>query len=257
MVKNFILSSKVFHKRHHPKVNSFNYRSYYIVLDMLNNNSENLRSLSGVEVPLCNTVLSKPKLFSFNEFNIFSFYDKDHGNRDGSKSVNWATNLLVENNLKYDNIKLMTMPRIFGYLFKPVSFWLCYHKNELIAVIAEVNNTFKETHSYICHKNGEKITDTCWFEAEKFFHVSPFYQRQGSYKFNFKIHEDLNSSVSLSKCNDESENSNSKNQIIINYYDNDELQLGTAITAINKPLSSKNLIKEFIRSPLLTFKVVY
>ncbi|MGQ4003282.1 DUF1365 domain-containing protein [Francisellaceae bacterium CB52] len=241
MVKNFILSSKVFHKRHHPKVNSFNYRSYYIVLDMLNNNSENLRSLSGVEVPLCNTVLSKPKLFSFNEFNIFSFYDKDHGNRDGSKSVNWATNLLVENNLKYDNIKLMTMPRIFGYLFNPVSFWLCYHKNELIAVIAEVNNTFKETHSYICHKNGEKITDTCWFEAEKFFHVSPFYQRQGSYKFNFKL---------------DFENT-AKNQIIINYYDNNELQLGTAITAINKPLSSKNLLKEFIRSPLLTFKVVY
>ncbi len=52
MVKNFILSSKVFHKRHHPKVNSFNYRSYYIVLDMLNNNNENLRSLSGVEVPV-------------------------------------------------------------------------------------------------------------------------------------------------------------------------------------------------------------
>ncbi|MGQ4001420.1 DUF1365 domain-containing protein [Francisellaceae bacterium CB300] len=244
MVKNFILSSKVFHKRHHPKVNSFNYRSYYIVLDMLDSNRSP-----------CNN--SKPKLFSFNKFNIFSFYDKDYGKRDGSKSVNWATNLLVENNLKYDNIKLMTMPRIFGYLFNPVSFWLCYHQNKLIAVIAEVNNTFKETHSYICHKNGNAITYKCWFEAKKVFHVSPFYQRQGSYKFNFKIHEDLNSSVSLSKCNDESENSNSKNQIIINYYDNDELQLGTAITAINKPLSSKNLIKEFIRSPLLTFKVVY
>ncbi len=144
----------------------------------------------------------------------------------------------------------MTMPRIFGYLFNPVSFWLCYHQKKLIAVIAEVNNTFKETHSYICHKDGDEITNKCWFKAAKVFHVSPFYQRQGSYKFNFQVPVILDTDP-------ESPYLNLKTKIIINYYDNDELQLGTAITAINKPFSNKNLIKEFIRSPLLTFKVVY
>lgn len=222
MVKNSILSSKVFHKRNHPKVNSFNYRSYYIVLDMLN-----LQPTS--------------KLLNINKFNIFSFYDKDHGKRDGSKSVNWAINLLEDNKLAYDNVKLMTMPRILGYLFNPVSFWLCYHQNKLIAVIAEVNNTFKETHCYICHKDGKEITNKCRFKAQKDFHVSPFYPRQGYYKFNFKL--------------DFSDNA--KNQIIINYYDNEKLQLGTSITATSNKLSSQNLIKEFFRCPLLTIKVMY
>ncbi|AEE26825.1 DUF1365 domain-containing protein [Francisella hispaniensis] len=223
MVKNFILSSKVFHKRHLPKQNSFRYRSYYVILDMLQLNQ------------------NKTKLFSINKPNLYSFYDKDHGLRDGSSSLKWATDLLNQYKLEYDDIKLMTMPRVLGYLFNPVSFWLCYKNNKLIAVIAEVNNTFKETHSYICHKNGQDITNKCWFKAEKIFHVSPFYPRQGFYKFNFALNF---------------ENS-AKNQIIINYYDNDQLQLGTAISGNMKPLSSANLIKEFIRSPLLTFKVIY
>nr|AAW49775.1 hypothetical protein FTT1546 [synthetic construct] len=71
--------------------------------------------------------------------------------------------LLNQYKLEYDDIKLMTMPRVLWYLFNPVSFWLCYKNNKLIAVIAEVNNTFKETHSYICHKNGQDITNKCWF----------------------------------------------------------------------------------------------
>ncbi|MED7787449.1 DUF1365 domain-containing protein [Francisella sp. 19X1-34] len=223
MVKDFVLSSKVYHKRHHPKQNSFRYRSYYIILDVLD--------LSG----------NKPKIFGLNKLNLYSFYDKDHGYRDGSNCLKWATNLLEENNLEYDSIKLMTMPRVLGYLFNPVSFWLCYNQNKLIAVIAEVNNTFKETHSYICHKSGQEITDKCWFEAEKDFHVSPFYPRKGFYKFNFSLNLE----------------NNTKNQIIINYYDDSQLQLGTAITAQAKPLTSANLIKEFFRSPLLTLKVIY
>ncbi|MDE5028224.1 DUF1365 domain-containing protein, partial [Francisella tularensis subsp. holarctica] len=69
----------------------------------------------------------------------------------------------------YDDIKLMTMPRVLWYVFNPFSFGLCYKNNKLIAVRAEVNNTFKETHSYICPKNGQDITNNCWFKAEIFF----------------------------------------------------------------------------------------
>lgn len=281
MVKNLILSSKVYHKRHHPKQNSFKYRSYYVILDMLDlkkdianpdnlcknkachsgldpeSHSRNQEILNQIQDDSVGTQYRRsvvnntnPKIFSINKPNIYSFYDKDHGLRDSSYCINWATNLLDEHNIEYDNIKLMTMPRVLGYLFNPVSFWLCYKENKLIAVIAEVNNTFKETHSYICHKNGDEITDKCWFEAEKVFHVSPFYPRQGSYKFNFKLpvipDSDLESPA-LSK----------KAQVIINYYDNDKLQLGTAIIGDLEQFSSSNLIKEFFRSPLLTLKVVY
>ena len=57
------------------------------------------------------------KVFSINKPNLYSFYDKDHGLRDGSSSLRWTTNLLAQYNLIYDDIKLMTMPRVLGYLF--------------------------------------------------------------------------------------------------------------------------------------------
>ncbi|QIV94110.1 DUF1365 domain-containing protein [Allofrancisella frigidaquae] len=223
MVKNFVLSSKIFHKRHHPKQNSFCYNAYYVVLDMLDIDKNKL------------------KIFSINKFNLYSFYDKDHGYRNKKDSLDWIANLLQKYKLNYDDTRLLTMPRVLGYLFNPVSFWLCYNNEKLIAVVAEVNNTFGQTHSYICHKNGMQITKDSWFEAQKEFHVSPFYQREGFYRFNFFINL----------------KNNSKNQITINYYNNDKLQLSTQITAVTKTFSSSNLFKEFLRSPLLTFKVIF
>ena len=222
MVDNFILSLKVFHKRNYPRVNSFRYSLYYVALDMIN-------------------IKTNSKFFGINKFNLWSFYDKDHGLRDGSSCLDWAKNLLQECALEYDHIKLLTMPRVLGYLFNPVSFWLCYHQEKLIAVIAEVNNTFGETHSYICHRDGAEITQQFWFEADKVFHVSPFYQRQGYYKFNFNFDFKINA----------------KNQVIINYYDNDRLELGTSINGFNKILSTRNLLREFFRTPLLTLKVTF
>ncbi|AJC49362.1 DUF1365 domain-containing protein [Allofrancisella guangzhouensis] len=223
MVKNFVLSSKIFHKRHYPKQNSFCYNSYYIIVDMLDINKNKLN------------------IFSINKFNLYSFYDKDHGYRNNKNSLSWIANLLQKYKLDYDDIRLLTMPRLLGYLFNPVSFWLCYNNEKLIAIIAEVNNTFGETHSYVCHKNGTQITKDSWFEAQKEFHVSPFYQRRGFYRFNFDINL----------------KNNTKSQITINYYDNNKLQLNTQINGISKAFSNMNLLKEFLRSPLLTFKVIF
>jgi DUF1365 family protein len=52
--------------------------------------------------------------------------------------------LLREHGLPDDGeIVLQTFPRVFGYVFNPVSFWFCHDRSgALIAVLAEVNNTF-------------------------------------------------------------------------------------------------------------------
>ena len=48
---------------------------------------------------------------------------------------------------------MQTFPRILGYVFNPVNFWFCYENNDqLIAIVAQVNNTFNESHTY-CFKN--------------------------------------------------------------------------------------------------------
>ena len=46
-------------------------------------------------------------------------------------------------------IRLLTMPRILGYSFNPLSLYFCYAcDGALRAILYEVNNTFGQRHSY-------------------------------------------------------------------------------------------------------------
>ncbi|RCI16208.1 hypothetical protein L249_1870 [Ophiocordyceps polyrhachis-furcata BCC 54312] len=72
---------------------------------------------------------------------------------------------------------LLTSPSVFNYSFKPASFWYLYTTDqELVYIIAEVNNTFDERRLYLFPASqGSAQT------LEKDFHVSPFSSRKGSY----------------------------------------------------------------------------
>lgn len=122
--------------------------------------------------------------FSWNKFNLFSFDEIDHGFKDRSRSLReWALAELSKAGItNFDGeIKLVTLPRVLGYVFNPVSFWYCYEEGCLRAVIAEVNNTFGENHNYVVVNPQENVERP----MEKIFHVSPFYPVQGEYRFNF------------------------------------------------------------------------
>lgn len=220
---SFFSYSKVMHKRLKKRENGFVYNVFNICFDITK-----LDSL-------------KSKIFSVNKFNIFSFYHKDHGNRDGSSLESWIRNILKEDGIDEDvkKIYLFTYPRILGYVFNPVSFWFCLDKNEnLIAVLAEVNNTFGETHSYLVrNKNLSPINPNQYFDTKKEFHVSPFFKVRGNYKFRFIF-------------------SAEKIAVWIDYFDSKKALLTSVVTK-NYHLSDAELIKAFIRIPLMTFKVVF
>jgi DUF1365 family protein len=79
-------------------------------------------------------------------------------------------------------IWLHCYPRVFGYTFKPVSFWYCQRADgSLRAIVVEVNNTFGERHCYVLDqpRYGQELT------AAKVFHVSPFCPVEGGYRFRF------------------------------------------------------------------------
>lgn len=135
---------------------------------------------------------------------------------------------------------LITMPRVLGYVFNPVSFYLCFDENkQLRAVINEVHNTFGEQHSYLCaKKDSTAIHSEEWMEAEKLFHVSPFLERIGYYRFRFDIGEE-------------------KLGILIDYYDKENnKQLITALTGTLSPLTRKSLAIAFWTHPLVTLKAI-
>ena len=123
MIKNsYIYSGNVVHKRFKPKIHFFKYKVFSLLIDLS-------------ELELLNKNL---KIFSYNKFNIVSFYDRDHGARDGSSIKEWVIDNLKKNNIDNENIqiKLLCYPRIFGYVFNPLSVFYIYDNNSnLISVM--------------------------------------------------------------------------------------------------------------------------
>lgn len=215
MVEPMIFTAKTMHKRLLPKVNQFVYGVYYLAVPL--SKIEELKLLSP----------------------FVSFKSKGHGARDGSDLRSWIDAILQQYDVQeIEKVVLVAMPRIFGYAFNPVSFWLCLDKaGKLRAVLAEVNNTFGETHSYLCVNEGAEIAPTDVFGGEKLFHVSPFLPREGSYQFRFDYKPD-------------------KLGIWIDYYQNGQRVLITNLVGKFSPLTRPNLLKAFFRYPLVTFKVI-
>ncbi len=137
------------------------------------------------------TATAKPTLFSRNRFNLAQVSDRDHGGPPKlGRGLQWAQEAFQSAGLSTENLNilLLTQPKIMGYVFNPVSFWLAYEGSDLRAVIAEVTNTFGERHSYLCaNKDFTPITPLCQISAEKIFHVSPFQGVAGTYQFTFDI----------------------------------------------------------------------
>ena len=220
-----ICLADVWHKRLLPSVNAFSYRVFYLCFD------------------ISQTQKITSKLLSWNRFNLFSFYDKDHFKEEESSLESWIRKILSNHNLdhKTKRIFLLTHPRILGYVFNPVSFWFCLDENEnLIAVLAEVNNTFGENHNYlIFNHNYAPIEQNQWFDAKKEFHVSPFFEVQGSYKFRFIFNQN-------------------KVAAWINYLGDDgHKNLLTSVICKKIEASDSVLLRQFLLFPLMVFKVIF
>lgn len=221
-----IFTAKVMHKRLFPKVNQFVYDIYYLAL------------------PLSKMEEAAKRGLSINRPAPLSFYNRDHANRNDQEDLQqWITGILKEHDLNnhISSVVLVSMPRVLGYVFNPVSFWLCLDSdNNIRAVLNEVNNTFGETHSYLCaHKNGVPIDKKEWLEAQKLFHVSPFLEREGHYKFRYELDGE-------------------RLGIWIDFYNEENnKKLITSLTGTLMPLTKRNLRYVFWRYPLVTLKSIY
>ena len=223
MIKNsFIYSGNVVHKRFKPKVHYFKYKVFSLLID--------LSEIESMEKNL--------KIFSFNKFNIISFYNKDHGARDGSSIKDWVINNLKKNNIDTNDIKikLLCYPRIFGYVFNPLSVFYIYDKNlNLISILYEVKNTFGEQHTYI-FKTGIRH-NLLQHMCKKKFHVSPFIEMNCIYFFRI-----------LKPGN--------KISVIIDQNDEDGKILYASQDGVKSELTNVNLIKSYLKHPLMTFKII-
>ena len=216
-----IYIGSVIHKRFKPKKHFFKYSVFSLFLDL-----DEINELD-----------EKILFFSYNKFNILSFFDKDHGYRDGSSIKNWLIHVLQKKNISTINIKIKILcyPRIFGYVFNPLSIFFIYDADSNpIAILYEVKNTFGEQHTYIFKvKNNDILQHSC----SKKFHVSPFIEMNCNYYF-----KTLKPGEKIS--------------VIIDQYQSNEKLLYASQDGKRVNFTSTELIKSYLKHPLMTFKII-
>ncbi len=166
-----IAFGQVFHDRLRPSRNRFAYPTAFLLLPM-----RQLAANPAVAGAL-----------AYNRAGLVSFHDRDHGDgrspRQGG-ALAWLDQLLQAEGIHDADGEawLQTYPRMLGYTFKPVSFWYCERADgSLRAIVAEVNNTFGERHCYLLDQPAYGVES----QARKVFHVSPFCDVAGHYRFRF------------------------------------------------------------------------
>lgn len=181
-----------------------------------------------------------PRLFGRNRRAFAAVNDRDHGGAPGAgRGAAWVREVLAEAALPAPaRLRLLTQPRLLGYDFNPVSFWLCEDdRGTLYCVVAEVTNTFGDRHSYLCHRDdlGAIAADTD-LQARKVMHVSPFQPVEGQYRFRFDITGD-------------------RIGIRIDY-DREGGGVIATLTGRVRPMTNRALVTAFLRRPLGPLRVM-
>ncbi|WP_454885047.1 DUF1365 domain-containing protein [Sphingomonas oryzagri] len=217
-----LYAGRILHRRIRPRAHRLRYRIVSLLLDL-----DEIDALTG-----------RLRFFSRNRFNLFSFHDRDY-----AAGSTMPLRAQIEQHLDSASIdltggpiRLLTMPRILGFAFNPLSVYFCFEAaGALRAILYEVNNTFGERHSYLLPV--EQADGAIRQDCAKHFHVSPFMSMDMRYAFRVTPPgEQL--------------------AIAITGSDRD----GPLITAVHSarrlPLTDGALLRAFATHPLLTLTVV-
>ncbi len=216
-----LYSGSVMHRRLRPKRHRLAYRLAMVLFDLdeLGTLDRNLR------------------LFSLRRFNLWSFNPQDHGDGTQVPLGDQVASWLVDAGIRVDGLRvsLLTMPRLLGFAFNPISLYFCRDSAERIAaVIYEVNNTFGERHRYLIEVGD---AGTMQHSAPKRMHVSPFMPMDQRYAFRLTPPDE-------------------RLVLGITCRDAQGAVLSAVLDLQRQELTDLALLRTFAAMPLMTFKVV-
>jgi len=214
------------HHRLTPTVHHFRYRIFMFALDL----------------DEIDAVASRIPLFSRNRANVYAFRDRDHlplPGPDAATTKQAVVAWLSQQGVEFPpagRIMLVTLPRVFGYVFNPVSFYFCFDADgQPLCAVAEVGNTFGELKPYlIAARSGGDVFQRI---VPKHFYVSPFVGLRVAFDFRLRVPGD-------------------RLDIHIDDRDGDERVLLTSLTGRRTPLTAARLAWFTLKYPLITLRVI-
>lgn len=217
-MSHHFFEGKVYHKRFMPTVHEFTYPFYLLDIDL-----EALSSL-------------KNRLFALEGFNLFSFKSKDHFGKHQDFRQNVDALLQTFGMTATQTMHFMTLPRVFNFVFNPISMLILF-ENE------HPTHLFAEVHNY----NGGRVVYPVKLiptaekkyrgEVLKTMYVSPFFQNKGNYRFDlyYETHK-----ISLR----------------IDLYEEGQKKLTASFIGTAKPFQNSTVVTLFARHSFLTLWVV-
>lgn len=229
-MRSAIYRGTVMHARLQPVQHRFRYRVFSLLIDL-------------DELP---EIDKRLRWLSHNRFNLMSLCDRDHGDAGGAGAATgkglraWAEDTLVAHGLTppAGRIELLCFPRLLGYVFNPLSVWLCYDTaGRLAAVIYEVHNTFGGRHAYALPVTAGQENGAIAQRCGKDFYVSPFIPMEAQYSFRLRPPADA-FSLTIRERGDAGE------------------ILRASLSGRRRPLTDRELLSAFAAHPLMTVKVI-
>lgn len=216
----------VMHHRYSPKVHHFKHDLFMFYLDL-----DELDRLG-----------KKILLFGHNRWNIYSFRDADHEPAGKNPLKERILDFLGQNEVALGpsgRVMLLTLPRVFGYVFNPISVYYCFSEaGTPVCSVAEVGNTFREMKLFLLRPEDLDPASAFSKIIPKHFYVSPFSRLDLNFAFCLGIpgkHLDL-------KVGD---------------LDGSEQVLVTTLTGKQAHLSNKRLVWFTLKYPFVTLKVIF
>jgi hypothetical protein len=220
-----LYTGRVMHVRHRPQRHRFDYAVTSLLIDL-----DELETLA-----------RSRRLLAIDRPGVVSFRQADHGPRDGTPLRPWIDARLADAGIDLGGgrVQLLCFPRIWGYVFNPLTTWFCHRADgSLAAVLYEVSNTFGQHHCYLipvdpAQARGGTLRQSC----EKAFYVSPFLPMDARY--SFRLHRP-GETLSLAIRHDATDGS----------------AMSAVQTGTRRALTDANLLRMLLRQPALTFKVM-
>jgi DUF1365 family protein len=217
---NAIYAGYVAHAR--PGKHRLRYRVFMLALD--------LDSLGATDARL--------RCFSHNRANLLSLHDRDHGEHVLAPLKPQIEAKLREAGIAWDGgrVVLLAMPRIFNYVFNPLSIYFCWRRDGSLAALAhEVSNTFGERRFYVLppREEGGAIRQAC----DKDFFVSPFLEMNLRYEFRITPPDDVV-------------------RVAMTVKRGEDIALTASFSGEHRALTDANLLRLWTSHPAMTFKVI-